>query len=268
MPSHTEEEKQKKLDRLLSLLDPDNALSKKDFESAFQKVIILVQEILKKHEMGIQELQEVHETLMQTARDETGRNLAGIKGQVNDVFVGDRLKEMAGKNDMSIAEMKKMLADGFADLSDGQKKELFGLKDGVSKTAEKKIRELDMGMRTIEDENKGEIDGMLSAFKEDVKKDLRELKEMLGKVAETRSRGGGRKVPMTRFLDLSSDVSGSATTFNLPPDTVRVFGVWSTQFPGVFNTTDWSRSGRVLTLNFTLQSGQSLIVAVETLFYA
>src|SRR3990167_2861601 len=256
-----------KLNRLLGVLDEDQ-LTKEDFKKSFEKVVEFVLQIQKRQQEAIDSLERTYENLLVKIDNNHSSRFKELKGQVNDVFVGDRLKEIVGKNDMSIAEMKKILADGFADLSNAQKKELFSLKDGVSKTTEKKLRELHVGMRTIEQENKVEIDDKLSAFKEDVKKDLRELKEMLTKVTETRSRTGGRKVPMTRFLDLSSDVNGSATTFNLPPDTVRVFGVWSTQFPGVFNTTDWSRSGRVLTLNFTLQSGQSLIVAVETLFYA
>ena|SRR3990167_823768 len=98
---------------------------------------------------------------------------------------------------------------------------------------------------------------------EDMEKDIGILK------SRPRERGGTRKVPMIRVEDLASQVDGVATTFRLPRDTVRVHAVWSTQFPVTFSSSDFSLSGNTLTLNVgVIQSGQTLMAMIETLFYA
>ena len=249
----------------------------KDFEDAIQKILDLVQAILARHEQGIKELQETHEKLVGNVRDETSFSLSDIKGQVNDLFVGSRLQEIEGKNRTDFESMNKTITDSFGELSQKQKNELLGLKDNTMKTFEKKLQEFNMGMKTIELGNKVEIDSKLAAFKEDVKKDLKELKEMLGRITETRSRGsqgmGMRKVPIIRAIDLTSQVDGIVTAFTVPRDTVRVLGLFGTQFPITFRIeTDFTYNANTITLVTaqvgTPQSGQTLWALVETLFYA
>jgi len=84
-------------------------------------------------------------------------------------------------------------------------------------------------------------------------------------------RTGMRKVPIVQSVDLSSQCDGAARAFRLPKDTVRVLGVWSTQFPVTFNSSDWTFTGNTITLSSSFaapESGQSLVVLIETLFYA
>ena len=82
-----------------------------------------------------------------------------------------------------------------------------------------------------------------------------------------------RKIPVVQAVDLTSSVNGVATTFILPNDTVKVLGVWSTQFPVTFRKdVDWTFAGRTLTLVQNQvgipAAGQTLWVLCETLFYA
>ena len=111
-----------------------------------------------------------------------------------------------------------------------------------------------------------DFESLKTEIKDTLKNEIEKVRNVLLNLP--RGKGMGRaKVPITRFVDLTSQVNGVATTFTLEPDTVRVYGILSTQFPQIWNTTDWSFSGRTLTLNFTLQSGQSLVVITESLFY-
>lgn len=82
---------------------------------------------------------------------------------------------------------------------------------------------------------------------------------------------GIRKVPIIRVEDLTSQVDGIVTTFRLPRDTVRVYAVWSTQFPVTFSSSDFTLTGNTLSLGSgigTIQSGQTLMAMCEFLFYA
>lgn len=101
---------------------------------------------------------------------------------------------------------------------------------------------------------------------------LQELRGLIAAVPRGRV-GGARKIQYTRSINLTSQVDGSTSTFTLPRDTVRVLGVFGTQFPMNFNeNVDWTFAGVTLTLVTSQvgvpQSGQTLWALVETLFYA
>lgn len=101
---------------------------------------------------------------------------------------------------------------------------------------------------------------------EDVKKEIEAVKAL------PRGRIGMRKVPVIQSINLTSQLNGSLKAFSLPRDTVRVLGVFGTQFPINFNAdTDWTFAGQTLTLADHIgapESGQTLYALVETLFYA
>lgn len=106
---------------------------------------------------------------------------------------------------------------------------------------------------------------------------IKGLEEILGELrgliaAVPRQRMGMRKVPIVRAVDLTSQVDGVVSTFTLPNDTVKVLGVFSTQFPVSFRQdVDWTFAGRTLTLVTSQvgipQSGQTLWALCEVLFY-
>lgn len=100
--------------------------------------------------------------------------------------------------------------------------------------------------------------------------EIKNLKELLAK-RSTRLFGGARKSVYTKAYDLTSLVDGSTKAFTLPFDTINVTAVFGTQFPLIFApTTDWTFSGRTLTLTDAVgapQSGQTLICLLEVMFY-
>lgn len=101
---------------------------------------------------------------------------------------------------------------------------------------------------------------------DELKKEIDELKRRpVGKM------GGGKKITSVRSHNLSSQVNGVTKTFSMPMDTLKVLGVWGTQFPVTFNEgTDWTFNGRVLTLTDEVgapETGQTLFALIETAFY-
>jgi len=140
------------------------------------------------------------------------------------------------------------------------------------------FKELEAKIPKIPEEMKAEIiRNKLESLEGDERLDksaIKGLEEIVSRlekgIASRPSSLGMRKVPIIKRIDLTSQVDGVVTSFTLPRDTVEVLGLWSTQFPITFNSSDWSLSGNTLTINSSIpviQSGQTLMVIIETLFY-
>ena len=257
-----------KIERSFSALT--GGVTKDEFEQAFKNAIL---PFLEKMVQKINSLEETYQALLKRIGEEHSNSLSDLKGQVNDVFVGDQIKRIDSESKMSHAEMKGVMTETMRRKMEEMeyehqeyKKDIEEMKKEITGTAKIKHAEMDSHLKTLEYGKNFDIDNKLKDFKEETKKDLRELKELLQGVASGK-RMGRAKVPIVRFIDLTSSVDGSTVDFALAPDVVAIHGVFSTQFPQIFNTSDWSFAGRTLTTNFTLQSGQSLIVVADVLFY-
>src|SRR3990167_161276 len=96
-----DDKKQKKLDRLLSLLDPENALSKEDFINSFQKVVDLVIQIQKRQQEAIDSLEKTYAQLLSKMDSDHSSRYQELKSRTNQLFVGEKLKEMEGETKAS-----------------------------------------------------------------------------------------------------------------------------------------------------------------------
>ena len=264
----TNEKNLKKLERLLSLMDEDS-LTKEDFVKAFENVVQFVLKIQKQNEAEVEAMKLLNGKMMQKLEGMNVESMREMKEKITDMcepmmtrmqkeherMMGTMDKKMSemrdGKdadeekivqnvlNQIKLPEQKKVILDGPKEIRD--KLESLKGEDRLDKEA----------IRGLEDEIKG-------------------LKAAIAAVP--RGRGGMRKVPIVRAINLSDQVDGIVTTFNLPRDTVQILGVFSTQFPVNFNANvDWTFAGQTLTLTSqvgVVQSGQTLWALVETLFYA
>lgn len=103
-----------------------------------------------------------------------------------------------------------------------------------------------------------------SAIK-DLEEDLKKLR------SEIVNRGGPRGAVIRnkiRSASLTSQCDGVTKAFTLPTKTLSVVGVFSTQFPVILDSNDWTFSGRTLTLGASVgapQSGQVLWALYESL---
>lgn len=262
-----EEEKQKKLDRLLSLLDSDNALNKKDFVDSFEKVIDLVVGIQKQQGEAINRLEETYKNLLLKMDSDHLERFNTLKGQVDDVFVGDQLKRMDSETKITVANMRQMIIKIIDEKIEEVDNKISEVKDGYTPIKGKDYFDGRHGTEITSEK-------ILEKLKDKLNIDsIKDLRIVLNKMAGSRSgMSGMRKIPIPRIVDLSADANGSATTFNLPRDTRRVYAVWSSQFPVILRPTiDFTLSGNTLTIVSAqvgpIQSGQTLIAFTEALFY-
>lgn len=260
-----EEEKQKKLDRLLSLLDSDNALSKKDFVDSFEKVVNLIMGIQKQQSEAISNLEETYANLLSKMDSDHSERFRTLKGQVNNLFVGDQLKRMDQETKASVFELRKTINELVDKKIQDIDNKLSQIRDGYTPVKGKDYFDGKHGTEITSKQIIEKLKGFLDIDS------IKNLREMLTKIMESR-RLGMRKIPISRIVDLSASVNGSATTFSLPQDTRRVHAVWSSQFPVILRpTVDFTLNGNTLTIISTqvgpIQSGQTLLAFTEALFY-
>ena len=237
-----------------------NTMTKTDFEAAFKKVVDLVQAILKRHEQAIQSLEHEHKELYQHLRNEHASSLTELKTKTNQLFVEDRLGSMHSETKAGFSKLQSSL------------NEMFGskVKELESRVAELKPIKGDRGDKG----DKGDTGPMPTEHLQLMKDMMAEVKRIQNILENIpRGRGGSRgKVPMLSVIDLTTSFDGLATTATVPRDTVKVHMVWSTQFPQILRPdVDFTLRGQTLTLVTrevgTIESGQTVVALIETLFY-
>ena len=245
-----EEKSLKKLEDLLKIID--EGVTKEQFEKSFTQVIELVIKIEKRTSDAVERLEQTYRTLIAHQKSNDEGRFNTLKGQVDKVFVEERLNEMKQSIDKKIASVK----DGKTPTSE----EITSLIKPLIPKPEKGDRGNDGKPFSKQD-----MENIIKPYMVDFDERLKQSSARTAAIA----RGGGRKVPIVRRINLTSQVDGSTTTFTVPKDTVKVLGVWGTSFPITFDEADFSLSGTTLTINTEAPaSGQTLIALVETLFYA
>src|SRR3990167_6085534 len=186
------EEKVKKLDRLLSLLDPENALSKSDFVESFKKVVDLILKIQARQEQAIQQLFAEHSRLAGERKQEYDSNFKDLRGQVNELFVGDQLKRMDSETKSNFKNLRTFL-------------------DSV---VDQKLRDVDHRMSKVKDGEPGPLGppGPIGpmpkehlVLMKEVKEELEKVKNVLSNIPRGKAMGRA-KVPIMRPVNLSSQL--------------------------------------------------------------
>lgn len=266
----SEIDKKKEIQRLLNTLDPER-LSKEDFVNSFQKVVELVLQIQKRQQEAIDSLERTYAQLLTKMQGDSEMRHNQLRGQVDNLFVGEQLKRMDGETKANFEKRQKELSD----------------------LVDKKINEFNRKMSEIDNEkvsSKKSLEGMLGVTKlaidqklkemdthkslkdavvEELKKEFEKVKEILANIPRGKAMGRAR-VPMPRMVDLTADQNGQARVFNIPPDTVRIFGAFSSQAPWAIAPGDITRSGNQITLDNTIaprERTQTLILLTDALFY-
>ena len=233
-------------------------LKKSDFETAFKQVLVLIEKILAKHEQAIADFKNRHMGSIADIQNTTNSSLSDLKKQTNQLFVEKRLGEMS-------AEQSEMFGN--------YQKEMTMMMDKMMTEAHGEIRKRAVkgdrgepglqGLPPTKEEIQVMLQPIIDEFKDEVKEIMRKMKPVPTKL-------GMRKVPIIKRINLTSQVDGNTRAFTLPRDTVEILGVFGTQFPITFDSADWTFAGQTLTLASgitTPESGQTLFVLVEVLFY-
>lgn len=264
----SQENNLKKLENVLQAFDTD-ALTREDFVKSFEQVLELVLKIEKKTSDAISQLEQTYQQLLEKVQSDYQNHFTNLKGQVNDVFVGDQIKRIDGELKTNSQKLQRV----------------------INGLIEKKLQEVDMRMSKVKDGRtpiKGTdyFDGkhadeilpeqlvakITKKLSIDDLKDLREELVKFRKEIDAIPRGGSRgKVPMIKRYDLTSQVNGTTKTFTLPIDTMDVIGVFGSQFPINFEpNVDWKFTNGNLVLQGNVSapaSGQTLYAIIEQLFY-
>lgn len=245
----------KKLEDIVSLIT--ESLTRKEFTDAFENVVNVIIKVR-------DDMRKEHEEYMSSMKAEHS----------------DMVEEMSNKNTELIQTATKTVTEQATGMMKRIEQKLETVRDGLDgangingrdgKDAdeERVIREVLNKLPKPQDGKDADI----SVINE-LENKIKQLNERITNIPRATGRMGTRRIPMLRAIDLTADVNGSATTFTVPRDTVRVHLVWSTQFPVVLRPdVDFTLSGQTLTLVTaqvgTMQSGQTVVALIETLFYA
>ena len=244
-----------KIQRLLGVLDEDQ-LTKKDFVESFGKVVDLVLKIQERQERAIQQLFAEHARLAGERKQEYDSNFKDLRGQVNDLFVGDQLKRMEGETKTNFQKLQGL----------------------INETINKKLGDVDSRMSEVKDGGPGPkgdqgIPGPMPKEHLELMKEMRDEMKKVQSILSNIPRGkamGRAKTQVTRRVDLTSQVDGNTRSFTLPPDTVAVLGIQGSQFPFTIADVYISLRGNVMTLGdqvATPAAGQTLVALLDVLFY-
>ena len=191
-----------KLQRIFSFMDED-ILSKKDFTDAFERVIKLVIKIQEQQGEAISRLEETYNNLISRIRGEHSESLTSLKKEINELFVGDKLKEMGGEMKISFAKLQDKIDEKIKKaeviteaLRNESSRAVFSAKSAESSSASvsARIAEATNSVRNVQEVRKIIIN------------ELKKVQDELEIIRKTpRGRLGMRKVPIIRAIDLSAD---------------------------------------------------------------
>lgn len=248
------------LDRLDQMLSK-NVINHEDFLKAFGKVLNFVIRIQKEQQEAITNLEQRYIQIFSQLNSKHEDNFKTLKGQVNELFVGDQLKRMKSNTEMNFGK----------------------LKGAINRIINEKIGQIDSKLASVKDgytpvKGKDYFDGkdvdmekMMEMMKENLTIDsVKDLRNILKRIASMKPMGRAR-VEFTDWIDVSSQCNGQQKTFNLGRRDVRgIKSVIGTQFPRIFNSSgDWTLRGEQVILGDSIAApaaGQTLIIIADVLF--
>ena len=274
----TLESKLIKLKQLVTMVN--EGITKTEFLASFQailtQILALEQGLLKKIDTTLSEKSQEAVSKLRNLLDEAEKDSEILGEKLKDTIEKISILKIDGKSTMEDmkTEMTKVVKNMISMHEKRMKamdEKMMEMHDGKDADEQKIISEVLAQIPKPKDGEDGkDIDPTLI---EEIKEDMKNLEQRLIDSMNKIPRGklGMRKVPIIQAIDLTSQVDGVVTTFTLPRDTVKVLFVSSTQYPVIFNSNDFSLSGHTLSLGSgigVIESGQSLMAIIETLFYA
>ena len=215
------------------VMKASDILRKGDFETSFKKVLELVLQIQKNQQQAMADLRKTYEAVIQRLQNDHNDNYSKLRGQVDEVFVGDKVNGMTKEHTARMAATDKKLAEA--------EEKIKSLKNGY--TPKKGIDYNDgkpgKDGRLIASE---EVRNKLESLRGDERLDktaIKGLEEMIKEKVVVRG-GGGPNANAVQFADLSSQCTGSNKTFTTPKYRYALLLI-STQFPVLYKpTTDFA----------------------------
>lgn len=230
------------LDKFLSMMDKD-ALTKEDFLMAVKRMMALIDQIQKETLQAVEKILQTHGTLLGQARDEQTKANSDIKGQVNELFVGNRLNEISSKNDFTLTEMRQIIDDKLSTIRSGD--------DGITPSKEDLIN-LIIPLIPKAKDGKNVEESLINKIREEVK----DLDKRTKKAFNNQGKVQTPRYVHTPMVDVfTGDGSKKAFTLSKAPKSLDTIDASSSDFPMIYaNGAGFTVAGRVLTLDNTVDA--------------
>src|SRR3990167_2557051 len=95
------------IQEMVKLLDKN--VSRDDFDAAIKEILEFVVRAEKKTAQEVELLRKAYMTVMEKLQGEHSRAFSDLRGQVDDLFVAEKLKKMEDENKTNVVEMKEMI---------------------------------------------------------------------------------------------------------------------------------------------------------------
>jgi hypothetical protein len=246
------DENAQKLQTLLSAMSEDH-LGKKDFVTAFEKVLAFVVKIQQEQERAISKLEETYSTILSKMQNDHSMTLADMKKQVDGLFVGEKMDKMMQNH----TEKMKAIDAKMANIKNGR--------DGLNGKDANPNYTAKLASQLI----KIPKDTATTDAIQELKTTIEDLKKQVGKgIKYVGGNGGATGGGIVKIHDLSSQLNGVLKTFALPAFW-RVLTADLSSFPNVLRpTVDFTTDGAAMTITFTsqidasssLSTGQTCII--------
>lgn len=248
-------DKEQVLKQFMNLMD--SSMSKEEFLKNQKEVVAMVVKAMNKLFGDVEHIKTTYENLLKNLEQKYDISLNDLKGKVDNVFVGEKIKALEDSHNekMSLVDKKIFEVDSrIAKVKDGytpiKNKDYFDGQPG-------KDFPIELGRQ----------------FDRDIEELKKEIDAKLEEVKRTKSdKLGMKKIVYTQEYDLSSQVDGSIKTFTVPRKATNVISVKCSQFPFIYRkTVDWTLNGNTITLTSEVQApqaGQTLLATIEMPFYA
>lgn len=232
------DEKLQRLEKLISLLD--ETPTKEEFVKAFEAVTAYVKQIDERTAKDVETLASSLAQFVEKVKGDTSSSLEDIKGQVDQVFVGERV----GKMEMSHGEKMQEMQDMF----DRIEEKLKTVKNG---------RDGENGLRGVDGKTptKEQLISLIEPL-------IPKIEDIVSKVPQRVQTPA--KSFQIRKTDVSSQCDGANKTFSVGGTHFGIMGVFSTQFPIIYRPViDYTetKTGILLTDEVGApQTGQTLVI--------
>lgn len=236
-------------------------IDEKDFDQKTQQIHKLVAQIVTNTQNALKRINAKQEEMLRVIDQKHGTSLSEIKGQVDDVFVRDRIESLKGENDLtrqSVEEALQALRE--ADIALNQKidSKLKTIKNGRDGTDGRRMKpeEVRNKLESLEGDDRLDADAI---------KGLRKAIQKFGARPTLPAVGVGHK---STYIDISDQLDGEKKTFNISA-VWKIISVHFTSAPWIARpTVDYTHDTQSITFTdeidaaTTLKGGQTVLLNV------
>lgn len=251
MPEQLDEKAIAQYRKMAMILGGDETVTKSDLDAFAKKIIEIVLKMEQKNSQAIDDLRNTYATLLSSMENRHTSSLADLKGQTNQLFVGEKISGMIKEHAARMLATDKKLAEAEA--------KIRSMKDGLPGTRGERGFTGLTGPTGLLDEK------ALQALKDEMNKNVKDL------IIKSKG-GGGKKIVYSKTMDLSSQCGNGNKVFTLDERVLKVNYCQSSQFPFIYRkTVDWTATDLKVTLTSAVtapEATQSFFVNVDLMFYS